>query len=119
MIRIRRTSILLLALAVTLVWATTTLANSSAGLETTTPPTERHPDIAHGEEWSRAQSDAWTAEKYHQVTDEYSEDWDLGGAMQDMTVWFRIGVELAYSNAWPEWNEGTEFKAIRDATLGR
>jgi Zn-dependent M28 family amino/carboxypeptidase len=77
-----------------------------------------HDNIAHGEEWSRAQSDAWTAQNYHQVTDEYSPDWDLSGAMQDISVWFRIGLDLAYSNAWPEWNEGTEFKAIRDATMG-
>ena len=38
--------------------------------------------------------------------------------MQNITVWFRMGVELAYSDAWPEWNEGTEFKAIRDAMMG-
>lgn len=77
-----------------------------------------HDNIANGEEWSRAQSDAWTANNYHQVTDEYSPDWDLGGAMQDVFVWFRIGAELAYSNAFPEWNEGTEFKALRDAMMG-
>jgi Zn-dependent M28 family amino/carboxypeptidase len=77
-----------------------------------------HDNIAHGEEWSRAQSDAWTAEHYHQPSDEYSADWDLGGAMQDLSVWFRIGLELAYSNAFPEWNEGTEFKAARDAMMG-
>jgi len=51
------------------------------------------------------------------VTDEYSEHWDLGGAMQDISVWFRMGLELAYSNAWPRWNEGTEFKAARDAMM--
>jgi len=78
-----------------------------------------HDNIEHGEEWGRAQSDAWTADNYHQVTDEYSPDWDLGGAMQDIAVWFRIGLELAYSNAFPGWNEGTEFKAIRDAMMGR
>ena len=78
-----------------------------------------HDNIEHGEEWSRAQSDAWTADNYHQVTDEYSPDWDLGGAMQDIAVWFRIGLELAYSNAFPGWNEGTEFKAMRDAMMGR
>ena len=77
-----------------------------------------HDNIEHGEEWGRAQSDAWTANNYHQVTDNYSPDWDLGGAMQDISVWFRIGMELAYSNAFPEWNEGTEFKAIRDAMMG-
>ena len=77
-----------------------------------------HDNIEHGEEWGRAQSDAWTADHYHQVSDEYSEDWDFGGAMQDISVWFRIGLELAYSNAFPEWNEGTEFKAARDAMMG-
>ncbi len=75
-------------------------------------------NIAHGEEWGRAQSDAWTADHYHRVTDEYSEDWDLGGAMQDISAWFRIGLELAYSNDWPQWNEGTEFKAVRDSMMG-
>ncbi len=73
----------------------------------------------HGEAWGKEQSDAWTANNYHQVNDEYSDDWDLGGAMQDMSVWFRMGMELAYSNAWPGWNEGTEFKAIRDEMMGR
>jgi len=80
--------------------------------------TAGHDNIEHGEEWGKVQSDAWTAERYHQPSDEYSEDWDLGGAMQNITVWFRMGVELAYSDAWPEWNEGTEFKAIRDAMMG-
>lgn len=78
-----------------------------------------HDNVAHGEEWGRAQSDQWTANNYHQVTDEYSPDWDLSGAMQDISVWFRIGLELAYSNAFPGWNEGTEFKAIRDAMMER
>jgi Zn-dependent M28 family amino/carboxypeptidase len=77
-----------------------------------------HDIIEHGEEWGKAQSDAWTANNYHQVTDEYSPDWDLAGAMQDIAVWFRMGLELAYSNAFPEWNEGTEFKGQRDAMMG-
>jgi Zn-dependent M28 family amino/carboxypeptidase len=76
-----------------------------------------HDNAEHGEEWGKAQSDAWIAEHYHQVTDEYSEHWDLGGAMQDISVWFRMGLELAYSNAWPRWSEGTEFKAARDAMM--
>ncbi len=76
-------------------------------------------NVEHGEAWAKEQSDAWTANNYHQVTDEYSESWNLGGALQDMSVWFRMGMELAYSNAWPEWNEGTEFKATRDAMMGR
>jgi Zn-dependent M28 family amino/carboxypeptidase len=76
-------------------------------------------NVEHGEEWGRARSDEWLANNYHQVTDEFSEDWDLSGALQDISVWFRMGAELAYSDAWPQWNEGTEFKAIRDASMGR
>ena len=76
-------------------------------------------NLEHGEEWGQAQSDAWLAQHYHQTSDEFSPEWDLAGALQDMSVWFHMGVELTYSNAWPEWNEGTEFKAIRDSTMGR
>jgi hypothetical protein len=38
--------------------------------------------------------------------------------MEDLTLWFRVGLELSYSNDFPDWNEGTEFKAIRDAMMG-
>jgi len=76
-----------------------------------------HDNVEHGEEWGRAQSDAWTAQHYHRPSDEYSPDWNLEGALQDMDVWFRMGVELAYSNAWPTWYEGTEFKAVRDSMM--
>jgi Zn-dependent M28 family amino/carboxypeptidase len=76
-------------------------------------------NLERGEEWGKAQSDAWLAQHYHQTSDEFSPEWDLAGALQDMSVWFHMGVELAYSNAWPEWNEGTEFKAIRDSMVGR
>jgi len=76
-------------------------------------------DREHGEEWGQAQSDAWLAQHYHQTSDEFSLEWDLAGALQDMSVWFHLGVDLAYSNAWPEWNEGTEFKAVRDSMMGQ
>lgn len=71
--------------------------------------------MEQGEEWGRAQSDAWTEEHYHRPSDEYSPDWALGGALQDMQLWFRMGVELGYSSEFPEWFEGTEFRAAREA----
>ena len=74
----------------------------------------------HGEEWTKERSDAWTAANYHQPSDEYDADyWDLEGAMDDLRLWFHVGLELAYSTDFPAWNEGTEFKAIRDAMMGR
>ena len=71
--------------------------------------------IGKGEEWGQAQSDAWTQEHYHRPSDEYSEEWDLGGALQDMELWFRMGVDLGYSSDFPNWHEGTEFRAARQA----
>jgi len=74
----------------------------------------------HGEEWTKERADAWSSAHYHQPSDEYDpEYWDLEGAMDDLRLWFHVGLELAYSNDFPKWNEGTEFKAVRDATMGR
>jgi Zn-dependent M28 family amino/carboxypeptidase len=74
----------------------------------------------HGEEWTKERSDAWTAAHYHQPSDEYDPDyWNLAGAMEDLQLWFHVGLELAYSTDFPDWNEGTEFKAARDAMMER
>lgn len=53
---------------------------------------------------------------YHKPADEFDENWDLRGVQQDLAVYFNIGNELANSNAWPNWYEGNEFKAVRDET---
>lgn len=46
---------------------------------------------------------------YHGVCDEYSEDWDLTGAIQDMQLFFEIGTELADKDVWPQWSKTSEF----------
>jgi hypothetical protein len=40
----------------------------------------------------------------------------MGGAAQEGQVAFEIGRELANSRRWPTWNEGVEYKKIRDAS---
>ena len=47
---------------------------------------------------------------YHGLCDEYSEEWDLTGAVQDMQLFFEMGVELSKSDVWPKWSETSEFK---------
>ncbi len=71
--------------------------------------------VEHGEEWSRAQRDAYTSERYHKPSDEYDPAWDLSGAVDDARLLFRIGYRLANETAFPNWREGTEFRATRDA----
>jgi Zn-dependent M28 family amino/carboxypeptidase len=74
-------------------------------------------DLVNG---GRPAGDAWvsdyTAHCYHQTCDSWSQDWDLRGAAQDIDLFYRIGLELANSRRWPEWHEGSEFKAIRAAS---
>lgn len=53
---------------------------------------------------------------YHQPCDRWSPDWDLRGVVQDIELFRSIGAELANSRRWPEWREGSEFKATRAAS---
>jgi Zn-dependent M28 family amino/carboxypeptidase len=63
-----------------------------------------------------AKARAYTAEKYHQPGDEFDPAWDPKGFVADGTLLFELGEKLANSRTWPEWKEGSEFKAERDKT---
>jgi Zn-dependent M28 family amino/carboxypeptidase len=56
----------------------------------------------------------YTENRYHGPKDEFDESWDWSGVMSDLQLFFRIGRSLATSTSWPNWNEGDEFKAVRD-----
>ncbi len=56
-------------------------------------------------------------ERYHAPGDEIQDDWDLDAAVEDLRIYYEIGHRLAYSDVWPEWYEGNEFRAIREASL--
>jgi Zn-dependent M28 family amino/carboxypeptidase len=72
--------------------------------------------IEHGREWGQAQLDAYVANDYHKPSDEYSPDWDLSGAADNVLLFYRVATALANSRQWPNWNPGTEFKSKRDET---
>ncbi len=74
--------------------------------------------VEHGMEWTQQKKDEWTATHYHRPSDEYSDDWDLGGAVDDIKLWFVVGYRLANEATFPNWREGTEFKAKRDGMMG-
>lgn len=54
---------------------------------------------------------------YHKVTDEIKPDWDLSGAVEDLELLRAVGNRIAASRTWPQWRNGTEFKAARDAAM--
>lgn len=69
-----------------------------------------------GTEWGIAQRAEYNKCCYHKVNDEYDENWDLRGAQQDLFLFYQVGNELANSRDWPNWNDGNEFRALRDAS---
>jgi Zn-dependent M28 family amino/carboxypeptidase len=73
--------------------------------------------VEHGEQWTRERRDEYTAQHYHQPSDEYDPDWDLSGAIEDLQLVFRVGYALATDRAFPNWREGTEFRATRDSVM--
>ena len=57
----------------------------------------------------------YTNYRYHGVEDEYDPSWNLEGFEQTINTIFNISVNLSNSDDWPNWYEGNEFRAIRDA----
>ena len=55
----------------------------------------------------------YTANDYHAVSDEVKQDWDLSGALDDLTFMYHMGARLAATDEWPEWSATSEFRAIR------
>ena len=56
----------------------------------------------------------YRANRYHGPNDEYDPNWDWTGAMRELGIYWQLGRDLAMTDAWPNWNQGDEFRAIRD-----
>lgn len=70
--------------------------------------------VEHGAEWGQAQKDEYTRLRYHKPQDNYSPDWDVSGSMEDLKLVYIVGKQLADSDVFPTWNEGTLYKRIRE-----
>jgi Zn-dependent M28 family amino/carboxypeptidase len=73
--------------------------------------------VEHGEAWTMERRAEYTAERYHKPSDEYDPSWDLTGALDDLRLLFTVGYRLASSDGFPNWRQGTEFKARRDQEM--
>src|SRR4051812_42093240 len=59
---------------------------------------------------------SYNANCYHQPCGEFDPKWTFAGTVQEATVAYLLGNDLANSDAWPTWNAGNEYKALRDGT---
>jgi len=74
-------------------------------------------DRTHGAGYISQRNADFVNNRYHSPADEVNEDWDLDAAVEDLVLFYKIGHRLANSNEWPQWFEGNEFRAIREASL--
>ncbi|MCL4672585.1 MAG: M28 family peptidase [Sphingomonadaceae bacterium] len=70
--------------------------------------------VEGGREAGAALAAEYREKRYHGPKDEFDENWDWSGVMADLQLFYRIGRMLANSTSWPNWNDGDEFRAIRD-----
>ena len=58
----------------------------------------------------------YNRDRYHQPSDEFVPSWTFAGTLQEATVAFELGAEVANSMVWPAWNANSEYRALRDAS---
>lgn len=74
--------------------------------------------VEFGKTYGDEKAEQFIADRYHQPSDEFDEStWDLEGGLADLQLVFAVGKRLAFETAWPQWKEGSEFKAIRESYL--
>lgn len=77
----------------------------------------------HGVDWVEGGREAglaaWKAKfaaDYHKPSDEWSADWDLRSAVENLTLLYRLGLDLANGDDWPTWKPTSEFGQVRART---
>ena len=74
--------------------------------------------VEFGKTYGDEKAEQFIADRYHHPSDEFDEStWDLEGGLADLQLVFAVGKRLAFETAWPQWKQGSEFKAIRESYL--
>ena len=77
--------------------------------------------VRRGSDWTQggkaagqAASEDYVLHRYHQPSDQYDPTWDWSGAVQEISLFYRLGRSLAMTTDWPNWHKTDEFRRIRD-----
>lgn len=71
-------------------------------------------DVTGGMEEGKRLRDEYTSKHYHQPSDNYDSTWTFEGGLDDIRLLFNVGKRLAFDHTWPQWKDGSEFKALRE-----
>ncbi len=73
-------------------------------------------DSARGPAWGRAQFDDYMAHRYRQPSDQYSPEWDVRGALDDLTLYYEVGSRVARTRRFPRWYPNSEYRVAREVS---
>jgi len=73
--------------------------------------------VGKGKEYGKKLEDDYVQNHYHQPSDEYDSSWTFDGGIEDIQMLFLVGKKLANETSWPQWKQGSEFKAARDKMM--
>ncbi|WP_259068323.1 M28 family metallopeptidase [Mucilaginibacter sp. X4EP1] len=74
---------------------------------------------AHGEAWGKQKQQEYNDLHYHQPSDNYSPTMNADGMAQVANLLFAVGDKLANESTFPGWKKGSEFKAVREKSMGK
>jgi Zn-dependent M28 family amino/carboxypeptidase len=67
--------------------------------------------------WGKEQIEEFEELRYHQPSDEIDDSWNYEGMIEDTSVAFWTGLNVANADEMPSWLPGDEFGAVRKAAL--
>ena len=76
-------------------------------------------DSARGPVWGRTQLEDYTAHRYRQPDDRYSPNWDVRGAVDDLRLYYAVGLRVAHTHRFPRWYPNSEFRVSRERSAAQ
>ena len=71
----------------------------------------------HDTAWGEAQAKDYNEHHYHQVSDEFHDDWNFDGLVKMTEFGYQLGMRAADGTSLVEWQKGDEFEAARKESL--
>ena len=70
-------------------------------------------DAARGPVYGRGQRVDFLEQRYHRPADRFTADWNVVGAIDDLTLYYEVGIRVAHSRRFPRWLPDSEFRGAR------
>ena len=71
----------------------------------------------HDTAWGEAQAKDYNEHHYHQVSDEFHDDWNFDGLAKMTEFGYQLGMQAADGSSLVEWQKGDEFEGARKKSL--